>query len=115
MNNKSINYDIDYRKEGTSMPQVKPRVELLRHTYQAEEMVAMAAKLCYSSADIETLKAGIQKKDQSPFINKLMEMGHHSLWSMSVSRLASTASLRAFLAQVTRHRLRLSRSSPNGM
>ncbi|MHB1314871.1 MAG: FAD-dependent thymidylate synthase [Christensenellales bacterium] len=87
------------------MPQVKPRVELLRHTYQAEEMVAMAAKLCYSAADVQTLKMGVQKKDQSRFLNKLVEMGHLS----PVEHVSFTFGIdgvsRAFLAQITRHRI----------
>ena len=50
------------------MAEVKPKVTLLRHTYDAEEIVAMAAKLCYADADMETIHKGVEQKGQSRFI-----------------------------------------------
>ena len=87
------------------MPQVKPRVELLRHTYHPEEVVALAAKLCYSAADVEALRAGVQKKDQTSFLNKLVDMGHLSPIEHVSFTFGIDGVSRAFLAQITRHRL----------
>ena len=41
------------------MLETKLKVILLRHTPNPEETVAMAAKLCYSPSDIESLKEKI--------------------------------------------------------
>jgi len=58
---------------------VKPVVELLSHTPEPEKTVALAAKLCYSSSDIEGLRGKIQAKDQGDFVNKIMGLGHFSV------------------------------------
>lgn len=81
------------------------RVDLLSYTESPEEKVAMAAKLCYSSAGITQLREGIARQDQASFIRKLMEMGHHS----PVEHVSFTFGIegvsRSLLAQITRHRL----------
>lgn len=87
------------------MPQVKPHVTLLRYTGKPAELVAMGAKLCYSDADIEDLEKGIEAKDQSKFIKKLLDMGHlspieHASFTFGVEGVS-----RSFLAQITRHRI----------
>ena len=87
------------------MPRVKPKVELLRHTPDPEELIAMAAKLCYSSADIDDLREGIESKDQSKFLKRLMDMGHASPIEHASYTFAISGVSRSFLAQVTRHRL----------
>ena len=51
------------------MPQVKPKVVLLDYTPDPEKVVALAAKLCYSDADIGDLKQGVDSKDVSKFFN----------------------------------------------
>ena len=50
------------------MPQVKPKVKLICHTDNPDEIVAMAARLCYSDADIEALEEGVQARDQGKYI-----------------------------------------------
>ena len=87
------------------MPNTKPKVILLRHTFQPEELVAMAAKLCYSRADVEDLKAGIEAKDQTRFLQKLIEMGHESTMEHASFTFAISGVSRSFLAQITRHRI----------
>ncbi|MGF7186331.1 thymidylate synthase (FAD) [Desulfitispora alkaliphila] len=87
------------------MGQVKLKVELIEHTPNPEELVATAAKLCYSGADIEELKQGVAKADQAPFIKKLLDMGHLS----TVEHVSFTFGIegvsRSLLAQITRHRI----------
>jgi len=85
--------------------EVNLHVELLSYTPNPEEVVAMAAKLCYSSADIDTLREGIASKDQSKFISKLVKMGHlspieHASFTFGVEGVS-----RSLLAQITRHRI----------
>ncbi|MBN2879827.1 MAG: FAD-dependent thymidylate synthase [Clostridia bacterium] len=87
------------------MGKVIPKVELLRHTYNAEEIVAMAAKLCYSDADIETIQKGVEKKDQGKYIKMLVEMGHMSVIEHVSFTFGIEGVSRSFLAQATRHRL----------
>ena len=60
------------------MPQVKPKVVLLDYTPDPEKVVALAAKLCYSDADIGDLKQGVDSKDVSKFLQRLVSMSHLS-------------------------------------
>ncbi|WP_420264955.1 FAD-dependent thymidylate synthase [Candidatus Magnetominusculus dajiuhuensis] len=87
------------------MGETKLKVMLLRHTPEPEELVAMAAKLCYSPSDIEGLKKKITKKDQRGFIQKLMDMGHLSPIEHSSFTFAIEGISRACSHQLVRHRL----------
>ena len=73
------------------MSAVKSTVELLAYTPNPEETIATAAKLCYSDATIEEIKQGVESKDVSKFITRLL------FGIEGVSR--------ALLAQITRHRV----------
>ena len=88
------------------MPEPKKmKVILLRHTIGPEEMAALGAKLCYSKATIEDLLDKISRKDQSEFIDKLMNMGHESIFEHAVFTFGVEGVSRVLLAQLTRHRL----------
>lgn len=87
------------------MPEVSPRVVLLRYTREPEEVVAMGAKLCYSSSDISDLMKGIERKDQQGFVDKLMEYGHLSPVEHATFTFAVEGVSRSLLAQITRHRI----------
>lgn len=87
------------------MPKVKPFVELVQHTYDPQGIIALAAKLCYSDADILELKNGVESKDQSKFIQRLMDMGHESPLEHASFTFAISGVSRSFLAQITRHRI----------
>lgn len=87
------------------MGEVYLNVELLRYTPDPEEVVAMAAKLCYSSADIEVLKQGIGQVDQSKFVAKLVKMGHLSPIEHASFTFGVEGASRSLLAQITRHRI----------
>lgn len=54
------------------------KVELLEHTQNAEELISLAAKLCYSSSDITSLREGLTKTSIDKFIIMLTEMKHES-------------------------------------
>ena len=81
------------------------KVLLLRHTLAPEETVALGAKLCYSKATIEDLLEKNSQKDQSMFIEKLMSMGHESVFEHATFTFGIEGVSRVLLAQLTRHRL----------
>jgi thymidylate synthase (FAD) len=87
------------------MSDVKQKITLISHTPDPEQLVAAASKLCYSDADIETLQSGVEAKDQSRFLAKLVEMGHlspieHASFTFGVEGVS-----RSLLAQLSRHRI----------
>ena len=86
------------------MSEVALKVKLLRYTPEPEKVIAMAAKLCYSDADIHELTQGIEQKDQAN-LQRLMDMGHlspveHASFTFGVEGVS-----RSLLAQITRHRI----------
>lgn len=81
------------------------KVILLEHTPNPEALVAMAAKLCYSPVDIESLKERTATKDQTKFVERLMEMGHMSPIEHSSFTFAVEGISRACSHQLVRHRL----------
>ena len=87
------------------MPEAKLKVLLLRHTPEPENVVAMAAKLCYSASDVEGLKEKIAAKDQKAFVEKLVSIGHMS----PVEHVSFTFGIegvsRACTHQLVRHRV----------
>ncbi|HEX3032187.1 MAG TPA: FAD-dependent thymidylate synthase, partial [Bacillota bacterium] len=87
------------------MAQKRLHVNLLRHTLNPEEVVAMGAKLCYSGAGIEELMQGIESADQSKFIEKLLDIEHLSPIEHASFTFGIEGVSRALLAQITRHRI----------
>jgi len=83
----------------------KLKVILVYHTPNPEEVVAMAAKLCYSPSDIGSLKKRIKTKDQKGFVEKLMKMGHMSPIEHASFTFAIEGISRACSHQLVRHRL----------
>ena len=80
-------------------------VILLANTPDPESLVAMAAKLCYSKLTLEELIEKVQAVDNTEFINKLLSMGHESPFEHISFTFGITGVSRAFLAQITRHRI----------
>lgn len=81
------------------------KVTLLNHTPDPEKTIATAAKLCYSSSDIESLKEGLNEEKTQKFIKMLMELGHES----PVEHVSFTFGIegisRACGLQLVRHRI----------
>lgn len=80
-------------------------VTLLRYTQNPEEVIAQAAKLCYTSASVNELEKHIKDKDQSSFIEKLIDMGHlspieHATFTFGIEGVSRVCS-----HQIVRHRL----------
>ncbi len=87
------------------MSEAKLKVILLRNTPDPEETVAMAAKLCYSPADITSLKSRIETKDQKSFVDKLVKMGHMTPIEHASFTFAIEGISRACSHQLVRHRV----------
>lgn len=87
------------------MPETVLNVVLLRHTPEPEEVVAMAAKLCYSPAGVGELREKIEAKDQATFVEKLASIGHlspaeHISFTFGIEGIS-----RACTHQLVRHRV----------
>ena len=80
-------------------------VTLIAHTPDPERMIACAAKLCYSGSDIGSLYDGLTDEKAAEFVDMLSELGHES----PIEHISFTFGIegvsRAFLAQITRHRI----------
>src|SRR3989344_3982030 len=87
------------------MAEKKLKVVLLSSTPNAEQLVALAAKLCYSPANIGDLLKKITEKDQKEFIEKLIGMAHMSPVEHVVFTFGIEGISRACTHQQVRHRL----------
>lgn len=81
------------------------KVTLLQHTPSPEQTVAMAAKLCYSAAEIENIKDGLTEEKTTSFLNMLTDLGHaspieHASFTFGVEGIS-----RACSHQLVRHRI----------
>lgn len=85
--------------------QTKLKVTLLAHTPDADKLVAAAAKLCYSAADVDTLMDGLTADKVETMCQKLADLGHESPIEHASYTFAVEGVSRALLAQLTRHRI----------
>ncbi len=87
------------------MPKTHLHVKLLSCSQGKEEIAALAAKLCYSKADIGALKERIEQNDQNAFIRGVLSSGHHSVIEHVQFTFGIEGVSRVLLAQLTRHRI----------
>ena len=87
------------------MSRTSLKVELLSHTPHPDEVVATGARMCYSSAGVEDLIRGVAEKDQSKYLQRIVDMGHLSPIEHASFTFAVEGVSRALLAQITRHRI----------
>jgi thymidylate synthase (FAD) len=80
-------------------------VVLLRHTPDPDGVVALAARLCYSSAGVGELREGMAGKSVAAFIDKVISLGHHSVLEHAVFTFGVEGISRAASHQLVRHRL----------
>lgn len=85
--------------------EAKLKVKLLAHTENPERIIATAAKLCYSSSDIEHIHEGLDAEKTESFIQRLMDLGHESPTEHVTFTFGIEGVSRALLAQITRHRI----------
>lgn len=80
-------------------------VILLEHTPDPERLVATAAKLCYSSSDIGSLRDGLTEDKISSFIDRLVSIGHESVMEHVSFTFGIEGISRACSHQLVRHRI----------
>ena len=80
-------------------------VRLIAHTPEPEKVVAAAAKLCYSDAHITDLLDGLDEEKTARFLTMLSDLGHASPIEHASFTFGIEGVSRAFLAQMTRHRI----------
>ena len=81
------------------------KVILLEHTPEPEKLIATAAKLCYSSSDISSLRDGLTNEKVGNYINMLMSLGHESVFEHVYFTFGIEGISRACSHQLVRHRI----------
>ncbi|XOQ49531.1 MAG: FAD-dependent thymidylate synthase [Eubacteriales bacterium] len=81
------------------------KVTLITYTPNPEKTVAQAAKLCYSSASLDTISEGLTQEKTASFVDMLSEIGHESPFEHASFTFGIEGVSRSFLAQITRHRI----------
>lgn len=81
------------------------KVTLLAHTPDPERLIASAARLCYASCDIDSLREKISEESAAEFVNMLASYGHESPTEHVTFTFGIEGVSRSLLAQITRHRL----------
>ncbi|MCI8623982.1 MAG: FAD-dependent thymidylate synthase [Provencibacterium sp.] len=82
-----------------------PTVTLISHTPDPVRTIAAAAKLCYSKSDIPTLLDNLDDQKAEDFVRMLLSLGHESPLEHVSFTFGIEGVSRAFLAQITRHRI----------
>jgi len=81
------------------------KVTLLAHTPDPENLAATAAKLCYSSSDIGSLRDGLTEEKTEKFIDMLVSVGHESVMEHVSFTFGIEGISRACSHQLVRHRI----------
>jgi len=81
------------------------KVKLLSYTPNPEEVVASAAKLCYSPVGIDEILESQNKESRNKFIRKLASIGHLSPFEHASFSFAIEGVSRTLTHQLVRHRL----------
>lgn len=81
------------------------KVTLITHTPDPEHVLAAAARLCYSAADIATVMENLTPDKTAEFVRRLAEMGHESPMEHVSFTFGIEGVSRSLLAQITRHRI----------
>lgn len=80
-------------------------VKLISHTPEPEKLIATAAKLCYSSSDISSLREGLTEEKTESFIDMLVSVGHESVMEHVSFTFGIEGISRACSHQLVRHRI----------
>lgn len=82
-----------------------PNVSLISSSYDPQQIVAAAARLCYSDIGVGELLDGMDEEKTKKLIGLLMDLGHESPIEHASFTFAIEDVSRSFLAQITRHRI----------
>ena len=80
-------------------------VTLIAHTPDPEKVVAAAAKLCYSSSDVQTLMDNLTPEKVESFVQLLASYGHESPVEHVTFTFGIEGISRACTHQLVRHRI----------
>jgi thymidylate synthase (FAD) len=80
-------------------------VSLLTYTPQPEQLVAAAARLCYSSKTATQVRDDFDDSNTTQFISNLISMGHYSPFEHISFTFAIDGVSRALSHQLVRHRI----------
>ena len=81
------------------------KVILLQFTKEPEELIITAARMCYSSENLEGLLETVHKMDQKEFLQKILSLGHVSVLEHASFTFGIEGISRAASHQLVRHRL----------
>lgn len=81
------------------------KVTLITYTPDPDQLVAQAARLCYSSASIEDVQDSLTPEKTASMVEMLASMGHDSPTEHASFTFGIEGVSRSFLAQITRHRI----------
>lgn len=81
------------------------KVFLLEHTPNPDDVVAAAARLCYSAADIDTIRKRLSGGKAAEFVKRLIDMGHESPLEHVSFTFGIEGVSRALSHQLVRHRI----------
>lgn len=87
------------------MPEKQLHVELLAYTPNPEKTCALAARTCYSDLEYDELKAKVEEKDQTKFLQRIVASGHLSVLEHASFTFGVSGVSRSLLAQISRHRI----------
>ncbi|MEW6516721.1 MAG: FAD-dependent thymidylate synthase [candidate division FCPU426 bacterium] len=81
------------------------QVMLLKFPQDPEQVVAQAARLCYSASDLGTIAEKLTPEKTAAFIRRLVKLGHHSALEHVSFTFGVEGVSRALTHQLVRHRL----------
>lgn len=81
------------------------KVTLIRSTVEPEELVAVAARLCYSQNKVADIQADFGEGEAEHFVELLANMGHESPIEHAVFTFAVEGVSRSLSHQLVRHRI----------
>lgn len=81
------------------------RVALIQYTPDPENVVAAAARLCYSSDPVPELLKRLDRETVGKFVRKLRDMGHLSPFEHASFQFSIDGVSRALSHQLVRHRI----------
>ena len=81
------------------------KIKLINYTPNAEETIASAGKLCYSSVGVDEIYKNLSKEAIQKYINMLNNLGHESPIEHASFTFAAEGISRSLSHQLVRHRL----------
>jgi thymidylate synthase (FAD) len=84
---------------------MEQKVKLIQYTHNPEELVAAAAKLCYSASGIDSILDNLDENNVEKFLNILMSYGHESPIEHISFTFAVEGVSRSLTHQLVRHRI----------